>query len=145
MAVYKHILVAIDFSEHSLKALKKAEALASSTQATIDLVHVVDIPTYPVLEDIAVTGMPGLWGVEQAETLMELSTDKLMQLASGLTVRHRVVVAGVAAVEISALAKVNNIDVVVMGFHGLSGFKRLLGSTTHSVLNEASCDVLAIK
>ena len=145
MAVYKHILVAIDFSENSFKALKKAKQLALESQAKIELIYVLDIPIYPVLEDLAVMGMPGLWDDEVANKLMAISTEKLKKIADKYGVDDYKTIEGIASSEITVIANVNKVDLIVMGFHGLSGFRKLIGSTTHSVINNAPCDVLAIK
>jgi universal stress protein A len=145
MAVYQHILIAIDFSESSVKALKKAQQLADEFNARMELVHVVDIPIYPVLEDAAVMGMPGIWDSEQAEKLMSLSEEKLKKWADEYQIKDYKTLEGAPSSEITAIAKVNKVDLIVMGFHGLSGLRRLIGSTTHSVINHAPCDVLAIK
>jgi universal stress protein A len=37
------------------------------------------------------------------------------------------------------------IDLIVMGTHGQSGLKLLLGSTANSVLHGAGCDILAVR
>jgi universal stress protein A len=145
MSVYQHILIAIDFSESSAKALKKTLQLADKLDARIELIHVVDIPIYPVLEDVAVLGLPGIWDDEQAKSLMSLSEEKLKKLADKYQIKDYKTVEGVPESEITAIATVNKVDLIVMGFHGLSGFRTLIGSTTHSVINNAPCDVLAIK
>ncbi len=145
MAVYKHILIAIDFSENSFKALKKAQQLAAESRAKVELIHVVDIPIYPVLEDLAVMGMPGLWDDEIATKLMALSTEKLKRIADEYGIEDYKTVEGIASSEITVIANANQADLIVMGFHGLSGFRKIIGSTTHSVINNAPCDVLAIK
>lgn len=145
MATYKHILIAIDFSKNSDRALKKALQLAAESQAKIELIHVVDIPIYPVLEDLAVMGVPGLWDDEIATKLMALSTDKLKQIADEYGITNYKTVEGIPSSEITVIANLNKADLIVMGFHGLSGLRTLIGSTTHSVINNAPCDVLAIK
>ena len=145
MAIYKHILIAIDFSENSVIALKKAQRLAAESQAKIELIHVVDIPVYPVLEDVAVMGLPGLWDDEIATKLMALSTEKLKRLADEFGIEDYKTVEGIPSSEITVIAAANQVDLIVMGFHGLSGLRKLIGSTTHSVINNAPCDVLAIK
>ncbi len=145
MAIYNHILIAIDFSENSVKALKKAQQLGAESQAKIELIHVVDIPIYPVLEDLAVMGMPGLWDDEVATKLMALSTEKLKHIADEYGIADYKTIEGIPSSEITVIAKANQVDLIVMGFHGLSGLRKLIGSTTHSVINNAPCDVLAIK
>ena len=145
MENYQRILIATDFSTQSLCALLKAQAMAKLCNAKLELLHVVDVPVYPVLEDVAVMGMPALWDEELAKTLLETSEKRLKKIADQYGITDFMTISGSPADEIITIAKVNKIDLIVMGFHGLSGFKRLIGSTTHSVINEAPCDVLAVK
>ena len=145
MENYQRILIATDFSTQSLCALLKAQAMAQLCNAKLELLHIVDIPVYPVLEDVAVMGMPALWDEELAKTLLETSEKRLKKIADQYGITDFMTISGSPADEIITIAKVNKIDLIVMGFHGLSGFKRLIGSTTHSVINEAPCDVLAVK
>ncbi|MCF6254365.1 MAG: universal stress protein [Thiomicrorhabdus sp.] len=145
MANYQRILIATDFSTQSFSALLKAQDMASKWGAKLELLHVVDIPIYPVLEDVALMGMPGLWDEELAKTLFETSEKRLKKIADQYGIADFMSISGNPGDEIITMAKVNEVDLIVMGFHGLSGFKRLIGSTTHSVINDAPCDVLAVK
>jgi len=145
MAIYQHILVATDFSEQSVNALLKAKALAELSNAKLELLHIVDIPIYPVLEDVAVMGMSGVWDEELSKTMVDASEKRLDKMAKEHGIPHTITIAGNPSDEINMLAKANNVDLIVMGFHGLSGLKKLIGSTTHSVINDAPCDVLAVK
>ncbi len=142
---YQRILVTTDFSEQSMTALMKATTLAERFNAKIELLHVIEIPIYPVLEDVAVMGMPVLWDEELAKNLQKNADAQLKKVANQYGVAQFMSVMGNPSDEIITLAKVNNIDLIVIGFHGLSGIKKLIGSTTHSVLNDAPCDVLAVK
>ncbi|HHT00862.1 MAG TPA: universal stress protein [Thiomicrospira sp.] len=143
--MYKHILVAVDFSENSHFALKKAKALAENCHATIELIHVVEIPTYPILEDVAVMGMPGIWDEEMTESIISASNTRLSKLAKEFNIDNFHTIAGIADVDIVEYAKQKKHDLIIMGSHGLSGLQRLIGSTTNSVINSSSCDVLAVK
>ena len=49
------------------------------------------------------------------------------------------------AEEIHTLANEINTDLIVIGTHGRSGLKLLLGSTANSVLHSAKQDVLAVR
>jgi len=144
-SLYKKVLVAIDFSESSLQAVIKAKQMADSFGADVEIIHVVEIPTYPILEDIAVMGMPGIWDEEVAQSLTAASNVKLSQMAKEYGIHRFHTVAGIADMDIVEYAKQKNHDLIVMGSHGLSGLQKLIGSTTHSVINNADCDVLAVK
>lgn len=144
-AMYQKILVAVDFSENSYLAIKKAQKMTKFCGANIELIHVVEIPTYPILEDVAVMGMPGIWDDDIAKSLMSASDEKLKKIANDLGVTSFKTVEGIATIDIVEYAKQNHCDLIVMGTHGASGFKALIGSTTNSVVNHADCDVLAVK
>lgn len=142
---YKNILVAVDFSVVSESVIQKAKQLALQSSSQLELIYIVELPTYPVLEDVAVMGMPGLWDEEAAKTLFNASLKKLQALAEKYDIQHSHVIEGVAEVEIIKHAESHNKDLIVLGSHGLSGLRSLLGSTTNSVINHAHCDVLAVR
>lgn len=144
---YQTILVATDFSAHSEEALARGLQLAQVYHATLHVLHVVEIPTYPVLEDIAVTGLPGIWDPELSVQITEESNKQLHHLLeqAGLSQKHGRTLQGIASEEIVTYANQIRAELIVMGKYGVSGWKRLLGSTTDSVLHHADCDVLAIK
>lgn len=143
---YKQVLVAADFSEHSERVVEKAvEIVKQSDAASLHLVHIVEIPVYPVLEDIAVMGMPGLWDESVTETLLQASQKKLQQIAEAYSIEQTHLVAGIPATDIVNYASQINADLIVVGSHGASGIKRLIGSTAHAIINDADCDVLSVK
>jgi universal stress protein A len=142
---YQKVLVAIDFSSHSAEVVVKAKQLAEMHRAQLDMIHIVEVPVYPVLEDIAVMGMPGLWDQEVASRLTEESTKRLKQLADSNGINHYHVVVGLAYTDIVEYAKQKQVDLIVMGSHGASGLSRLIGSTTNAVINHAECDVLSVR
>ena len=142
---YRHIVVAVDFSEHADPAISKAKSLAQSGGAAITLIHVIEVPVYPVLEDVAVMGMPGIWDEDIASQLQQQADRKLQQLASQHDLGDYEIINGVAKADIVKYAREHHADLIVMGSHGLSGIKRLIGSTTNAVINHAHCDVLAVR
>ena len=143
---YKMILVPVDFSEHSEQAVGRAVNMAALYEADIELFHVTEVPTYPVLEDIAVTGAPGIWDVELTQEIVEAAEQRLHKLAkeNGLKPEQCKVVVGVPSVDIVARAEEVEADLIVMGRHGLSFLEKLVGSTTDAVMHYAKCDVMAV-
>ena len=69
------------------------------------------------------------------EQLPDLASDHLDQLT---------VIAGHPIYEISDSIEKTGTNLAIMGVHNRKGLKRLLGSTTHGVLNSTHCDVLAV-
>jgi len=143
---YHSILVAVDFSEHSQKALLRGIEMAKRYEAAIKVVHVMELPTYPVLEDVAVLGMPGVWDTELTEQIKTSAKQRLdtLLIQSGLKLEQGTLVIGNAKTEILNYAEKINADLIVMGSHGVRGFAKLLGSTVDRVIHQAKCDVLAI-
>ena len=144
-ASYKRILVAVDFSENSAKAVSKAKEMSQKCHAELQLIHFVEIPVYPVLEDVAVMGMPGLWDESVSQGLIESSNKRLSELAKSFDIKNYETLSGIASVDIVDYADRKQCDLIVMGAHGLKGLQHLIGSTTNSVINHAKCDVLAVR
>ena len=140
----KRILVPIDFSDCSKKALQYAKPFAEQFHAEIVLLHVSSV-NYMVAE--------GFGGVDLPTLRADLIADAEKQLgeiakvieskdaAATLIVRE-----GRAASEIVELAKEEKIDLIVMATHGYSSIKHvLLGSVTENVVRHAPCPVLAVR
>lgn len=149
---YQHLLVAVDFSDSSRAALNRAIKLATDLQAKITLVHVVELPVNPILEDVAVTGLPGLWDEELTKQWLDVARKQLdewmttipqdsrekLQIEAKIQIGHPVQ-------EICDYASQHQIDCILIGYHGHSALRNLIGSTSRSVLIEAECDVLNVK
>lgn len=147
MHKYQNLLVAVDFSNHSEQAAKRAKQLAETYSAKLTLVHVLEVPTYPFLEDVALTALPGSWNEELNEKLYQAATTRLERLAKELDIKSEncLILSGVPRIEVVNYAKEHQVDLIVLGRRGLSGLQRLIGSTADSILHDAACDVLAVK
>lgn len=146
MHSYQKILVAIDFSEHSEEALARALDLAARYGAQLWLYHVTEAPLYPVLEDVALGGVGGVWDDNLATEMLHRSEKKLQSIAEGfgLEASQVLVEPGVPKSGVLEKAQELEVDLIVMGRHGLSGWQSLMGSTTQTVIAHAVCDVLAV-
>jgi universal stress protein A len=69
---------------------------------------------------------------------------KFLKETTGLSDEDLLVSEGNPATEIADAAKEFSANLLIMGVHNRRGFQRLLGSTTHAVLNATDCDVLAV-
>ncbi|WP_175975824.1 universal stress protein [Burkholderia sp. BCC1047] len=145
--MYSNILVALDGSDTSSRALDAALDLAAQTGARLTPVYVVDFlaPAYDMYgydPSILVDSFreEGLRVTEDAARRMKArdvaGTPQISNVApAGEDIPHRIV--GLAG-EIGA-------DLIVMGTHGRRGFRRLfLGSVAERVLRMAKCPVLMI-
>jgi len=132
------ILVPLDFSENSFKALEFAIGLADKKHGKIILVHVVEL-----VYDFASQSALALEAMfKDAEKLMK-KTIKTYE-DSGVPMEYQVI-EGTAAVTIARIAEEQNTTLIVMGTQGASGIKKtLMGTVTVNVVKEASCPVLVV-
>lgn len=142
---YRRILVATDFSAQTAAIIERAVSLQRKFNCQLELIHIVEIPVYPVLEDMAVMGAPGLWNEEIAQNVLESANNKLANLANQYAIEDYKVLSGLASVDICEHAKQSGADLIVIGSHGVSGWRRLIGSTTNAVVNHAECDVTLVR
>lgn len=140
----KKILVPTDFSDQAFNALKAAARIARKSNAEIILLHIIDLPQETM--DMVRPGydLPEIiFFKNHAES--RLTETSLSPELNGLTV-SQVLKLGRTFSEVTEVAKVNNVDMIVMGSHGASGFKELfIGSNTEKVIRTSEVPVLAIK
>lgn len=140
--MYKKILVPTDGSEFAQKAEKYALFLAKTTGA--------DIYALSVTENNFVNGLPLDDEVYQLNKLLkQRSEDNIkefeeMDETSGIKF-HGIIREGSPAKTILEVAKEEDIDLIVIGSSGKSGFDRfIMGSVAEKVVNAAKCAVLVI-
>lgn len=135
------ILVPIDFSPESKKALSYAVQFARQFDASITLIHVIE----PL-------GIPGyaqsfpLGGSQ--DQLMVYCNERLQKLAAACDgyVGNVLVKYGRIFHEISDAAEAEETDLIIVSTHGYTGIKRAwLGSNTERVVRHARCPVLVVR
>ncbi len=142
MKKYQHILLAVDLSPESADIGARAVELAQFYDARLSLLHVFEYMPVDAPNDLI---LPPQTGVE--ENVAEDARGKLQSLATQLGVPDancRVEI-GTTKHEILRIAEQENVDLIVIGSHGRSGWARLLGSSANAVLQAAPCDVVAIR
>lgn len=134
------ILVPVDFSAPSLAALPHALALAQQYDAQLTLLHVIE-PLHPdMLIDLTETQHTARAAAHQRLTKLWEDTKKAWP-RTGRELRT-----GHPVTTINALAKRTNADLVVLGTHGRTGWKRgLMGSVAERVVQLAPCPVLVVR
>lgn len=142
MALYRHLLLAVDFSPESNYIGERAKTLAAECGATMTLVHVVEHVPLDLSNDL-VLAQP----VNIDQELIEDARAKLEELADRLDLgdNPRRVELGSTKAEILRVAEENGVDLIVVGSHGRHGLALLMGSTANAVLHGAKCDVLAVR
>jgi universal stress protein A len=144
MSLPKNILVPIDFSEHSQRALDYAIELAAKLDAKVHVLNVIGIPALGVPElGVALTAAVIDNLVKDNQAALDKLVDPRRKLASIGEVMLRT--GDTRDMILQACGEVNA-DLVVMGTHGRRGVSRaLLGSVAESVVRTAPCPVLAIR
>jgi universal stress protein A len=141
MSNYKNILVAIDVNAPHESIIRKALAVSQSPDDLM-LMYTM-LPTTHIQPYLYPTEYNAIDDSER----ISLAHKKLSDIATefGITEPNVFVKMGVAADEIKEMANEKNIDLIVIGTHGRSGIKLLLGSTANSVLHGVKQDVLAVR
>ena len=142
MAVYSHILLAVEFTPATDAVARQAADLGRAFKAPLSLVHVVEFVPMDLSSDLVLPQE-----VEIDQELVEMARQRLQALGETLGVDQSAcfVCQGSTRREILQLARERNVDLIVIGSHGRQGIQRLLGSTANAVLHGAPCDVLAVR
>lgn len=138
----RRLLVPVDFSDSSLRALRHAVGLAADLGGSLTILHVVPA-------DYGWLGI-GKEAFRDLDTsLQQQAADHLRRLinasipknlSTNLEVRM-----GRPAEEIVAVAKESMSDLIVLSTHGLTGLDRyLIGSVAERVARLASCPIYLI-
>jgi universal stress protein A len=142
---FQHILAPTDFSEYSKKAVASALELAKTFGAKLTLLHVVELPPYPVEGYV-----PPSLTATFLEDLERQASQDLGQIvpeaeSAGLAVA-RLVAVGSPYRKIIDMAESEQVDLIVMATAGRTGVSHLvMGSIAERVVRTAPCPVLTIR
>jgi universal stress protein A len=136
----RSILVPVDFSKSSLKAVSYAVAVAREYGAQLVLLHVVEPFHADLFIDTSKTQRAARAGAHQLLNQWVETTRKTWP-RTGYELRS-----GHAVTVITALAKRSRADLIVMGTHGRTGLqRRFIGSVAERVVRHAPCPVLVVR
>jgi nucleotide-binding universal stress UspA family protein len=144
--MYQHILIPVDGSPTSARALQEALTLARQQNAQLQLLH--------VLEEIRFVDMESSINYAELQEAMKNSGAQILAQAqtavqqAGMTAETKLLEASgkrIASVIVTE-AERWPADLIVIGTHGRSGFSRLLfGSVAEGVVRTAQVPVLLIR
>ena len=139
-----HVLVPTDFSASAEQTLDYAIRLARTLNARLTVLHVIQ-PVPMAGSDMGVA-LPEAYLQDLEEAVQRSMEETLARVtAAGLTA-ERIVVYGVPFQEIIETAKARQVDLIVMGTHGRTGYMHvLLGSVAEKVIRLAPCSVLVVR
>lgn len=140
----KRILVPTDFSEHAEYALRVAAQIARENDSEIILLHMLELPHQA--GDAVGSGhqIPEIMfykdkAISNLEDLMDV--DYLQGLSVSEVIQFERAFEGVLNI-----SRKNNVDLIVMGSHGTTGFQELfIGSNTEKVVRFSEVPVLVVK
>jgi universal stress protein A len=144
------ILVPMDFTEHSDRALGYATTFARAFGARLELVHVVEDPFVSGAwsSEIAVWSLstiPELLEQLIADAHQRLAKLKARRAADGIQI-ETTVLSGSPERAIVERAQAGDFNLIVMGTHGRSGLSHaLMGSVAERVVRKAPCPVLTVR
>lgn len=144
MIEIRTILVPIDFSDHSKKAMETATQLGKTLGADLHLVHVLHFPVHVAAPGQVVVPQE-LWTQIRDAAARKLEKAAQAVSSAGLSVETHLT-EGPNAQAIVELAKKLEVGLIVMGTHGHSGLKHvLLGSVAERTVRLAPCPVMTVK
>ena len=138
----KHILVPYDFTKFADLAFEKAVEIAQKFDSKLTLITVIG-------NDVDTAGM-SLQRAQESHDEIErkVRTDLTTQSSKydGLDISVEITNSPSSSDGILTFAEKNNVDMIVMGSHGRSGFKKLvLGSVASNIVTKSKCPVLIVK
>ncbi|MGO9554159.1 MAG: universal stress protein [Syntrophobacteraceae bacterium] len=146
--LFKKIGFCTDFSEHANQAFIVARDLAVQFGASIEIIHVTT--SFALSSPVHAAYMPVKYDANFIEEIRQAALKSIQEnyvgkLPEGLPYAVDLE-SGYAATEILRVVEEKEIDLLVMGSHGLTGIAHVLfGSTAERVVRRAACSVLAVR
>ncbi len=143
MPVFTNILVAMDGSEASQRALSQAVDLAKLCNAKLHTIYVVETGLF--------SSLPMEGTVEIMYSVLEKEGDEVMEKAKVYATEKSITVIthmkqGHAGSEILALAEEEKSDLIIVGSHGKSNTDRLLiGSVSTFVVTHSTVTTMVVR
>lgn len=140
----KKILVAIDGSENSHRALLKAKEIGTAFKSEITIMNVTDNienPPYHRTEEI-IGPLKDLFEKESKEII-----DKAMEDFKDYEYKvYTLITKGSPGLKIAEVAEEGNYSLLVIGSRGLGAISRfMLGGVSNKVVNKANTSILVVK
>lgn len=138
--MFKSIVLAVDGSEYSLRAIEYAKSLAENYEANLWLIHVFshtsDLLGYQDFEKLY---------AKRKSTGQVVLDDAQKKLGSTTFKVHQELLEGSEAEAILMVAKKHQADLIVMGTRGFGAVKGLLvGSVSRKVIHLSTCPVMVV-
>lgn len=139
--MYRHVLVAVDLLDSDITVLKSAAKIAAVNQSRLTVLHVCDPHVTGYGEAMSRHHIANEMQVKQ-QCFPRLKT---MIDSAGIVGSDKQLLFGDPAEVVHHYSAEHGCDLIVVGSHGYSGVKALLGSTANKVVQGASCDVYTVR
>ncbi|MER3447479.1 MAG: hypothetical protein C4291_11870 [Candidatus Dadabacteria bacterium] len=138
----RKILFPTDFSLYSKKAREYTLYLGERLNASIYILHAIEPLDYPDVDEEIKRFYKGL----EAQMEDKLKEEKKIFEKKGLRTETNIVIGSRWRV-INTFAKEKNIDLIIMGSHGLKTEtgQVVIGTTSHKVIFSSPCPVLLVR
>ena len=139
--MYQHILVAVDLLDSDLAVLKVAAEMARGYASRLSVVHVGQSPVSGYSSGISNNHIANDFDAKQKDF------PKLRALLDKAVIKDcdAHVLCGSPADVVHQYADTHGCDLIVVGSHGYSGVKAMIGSIATKVLHGANCDVHTVR
>jgi len=144
---YQHILVPVDGSSTALAAVHQASQLAKTYNSQVTILLVVTIDPFIGVEYVNAESQKED-AINRGRAMIQDILEEAKQVFSsqGVEANTKIVEGQEIYKEIVNAATEVNADLLVMGSHGRTGFKKLvLGSVAQKVLGEIYIPVLIVR
>jgi len=156
MKLFEKILVPLDGSEHSLKALDVAIQIAKKFRGKITLIHVYSISGVASVmpePSMATGGAPVMVPIDVSKVVdairkvgSRILDDSKQRVKAEKVEVETLLKEGHTVEEIIKVAMGGNFELIVMGARGISHIREmLLGSVSDGVMHHVACPVLVVK
>ena len=139
------ILVPVDFSESSDIALEHAVFMARMNKSRLIMLHVIESFSFTSAIGHA---MKGTSFEAKAEEMVQNKFNEIVdriKSKDGIKVETKIKLGRIHH-EILRAAKENDVSLIIMGTHGVSGFQEfLVGSNARRIMSTSSCPVLTVQ
>ncbi len=144
---FSRILIPVDFSVHSLQAMRKALEIFQPFSPQFYLLHVFEEPTFLYEGVVEIGTLEFFHRIEELEAEAENRIEKIVEeyKNKGFNIES-IFIKGRPWEKILETAREKQVDLIAMSSHGSSEtFSILMGSTAHKVITKCKCNVMIFK
>lgn len=140
---YQRIMVAVDGSDESELAFKKAVNVAQRNHSALFLVHVIDTRSFQTVSSF--DGMLAEQATEMAKQTLQ-DYENYAKKNQVTEVKTIIEYGSPKPIIAKQLPEEHKIDLIMLGATGLNAVERLfIGSVSEYVIRHAPCDVLVVR